>query len=384
MLIGWTEDGDVLFYSDRGLTEGVWRVPLANGRAVGDPVQVAGDLWGMEPMSIAGETLFYGVTTQVPRIHIQPLDLEANRLAGTPTPVEPHMRRSRAAAWSPDGLRVVYWVAHRDRGGQVSGRLVLRSTTGGDPIDITPPDLNVAGRARWSRDGRGLFLEARPLDGSESGLYYYDLEDGTSEFIFRAPPEINMRTGEVSSDGSTAYLLGNASDGGEALIRVDVDTGEQRELLSHPARSDAAPGILGMGLSPDEQQLAVWDLSDPVGERSLLVLPTDGGEPRLLLKVTSREDELDAACRGYRAPIWTPDGRYVLTTFRNVPAGQSIPPKPCRLHKIPVDGGEPIFVGDLPEYIGRWTLSPDGKRLALEMGETRGEIWMLQGISGHR
>ena len=87
---------------------------MRDGRPAGDATLVAGDLWGMEPIGVAGNSLFYGIQTQASRLHVVRLDLTRNRLSGTATPVEPQMRTSRFPAWSPDGLKLMYlvWVGH--------------------------------------------------------------------------------------------------------------------------------------------------------------------------------------------------------------------------------------------------------------------------------
>ncbi len=58
-----------------------------------------------------------------------------------------------------------------------------------------------------------------------------------------------------------------------------------------------------------------------------------------------------------------------------------MPSDACKLHKIPVEGGDPIFVGGIPQHTRLWALSADDTRLAIEMGQPRGEIWVVQGLS---
>jgi len=47
---------------------------------------------------------------------------------------------------------------------------------------------------------------------------------------------------------------------------------------------------------------------------------------------------------------------------------------------VPLEGGDPIFVGAIPKPGLPWALSPDDSRLAFSTGEDRGEIWILQGL----
>jgi dipeptidyl aminopeptidase/acylaminoacyl peptidase len=380
MVLGWMETGDLLFYSDRDLTEGVWRLPMRAGRASGDPVQVAGDLWGMEAIGLAGDMLLFGVQTETPRLHTVPLDLGRNRLLGSPVPVEQEVRPSRSPSWSLDGEKLMYWASVREPGGQ-GGRLVVRSTAGGGSIDVTPRDLQIRGRPRWSRDGRSVRVLGRQLDGSDEGLYSYNLEDGSSRLLFSLPPGF-VRRMEFTGDGPAVYAPGREADGSGVVVRFDLDSGDRVPLLTRPPRTDAAAPILGMGLSPDGETLALWESSDPAGAQILRLVPTSGGEGTVLLEIAFGDDVVKPRCEGARVPLWTPDGDHVLTVLRNLPADEPIPEHPCRLFKIPIDGGEPEFVGSLPEFSGEWALSPDGRRLAIGSGDNRGEIWMLHGVSG--
>ena len=69
---------------------------------------------------------------------------------------------------------------------------------------------------------------------------------------------------------------------------------------------------------------------------------------------------------------WTPDGKYLL-----VIDGKSI-------IRVPVSGGEPMKLVDLPvSGMIRWfRLHPDGSRILLDAGVSKGEIWMLKGLPG--
>jgi hypothetical protein len=113
-------------------------------------------------------------------------------------------------------------------------------------------------------------------------------------------------------------------------------------------------------------------------------MPADGGEPRTLLPVPDGNGTDYADCgRGGSWLAWTRDGKHLLTFLPTaLPQGGPAPSNPCKLYKVPVDGGEPIFLGATPPQRGPWALSPDGSRLAFEMGEDRGEIWILQGLEG--
>lgn len=384
LFLGWTDDGDVLVYSDRELTESVWRIPMQGGRPAGEPTRIAGDLWGMQPIGVAGDNLFYGVSTQAQRIQVVPLDLTRSELAGPPTPVEAEMRRSMNPAFSPDGSQFMYMVGER-RGGQIVNRLMLRSMAGGETREVTPDNLQLREFGRWSEDGRRVLIEA--VEDARVDWFAYTLETGATEHVLPrdALNGLEIRLVEYSSDWSTLYLAATDETAGTDGIRsVNVSTGEQRTLLARPSRPGPGPTFMGMALSPDDRRLAFVEWSEG-RMRSLKVVSTHGGEERTLLTESHAGVNYSEACRGLFSPLWTSDGRHLLITLSDSTAfGDKSSPNPCKLHKVPVDGGEPIFVGNIPQYGGKWTLSPDDRRLAITTGENRGEIWIMRGLSAGR
>jgi len=382
LLVGWTEDGNLLYFSDRDLTEGVWRVPMRDGRPAGDAALVAGDLWGMKPMGVAGNSLFYGIQTQAPRLHVVPLDLTRNRLSGTPTPVEPQMRASSFPAWSPDGLKLMYLVG----ADTPERRLMLRSTAGGETRDVTPGSLT-PGRdlIRWSEDGRKVLISGEERESGRSGFFAYTLATGEVEYVF-SPDEIaGMDVGweMFSRDWGTVYLAVRERDDGPAeVMRRDLATKDQRTLLARPGRLDGGQPIRRMFPSPDDRYLAFWELAEPDTARMLRVIFTAGGEPRTLLTVPSSDEAAGYPdCFDSYIVSWTSDGRHLLSFLRDsVPEGEPFSPNLCELYKVPVDGGDPIFVGAIPKPSLPWALSPDDNRLAFSLGEYRGEIWIMEGL----
>ena len=136
--------------------------------------------------------------------------------------------------------------------------------------------------------------------------------------------------------------------------------------------------------SPDDRFLAFWEVANPDTARTLKVIPADGGEPRSLLTMKSSRGILGyPKCFDSIIVPWTSDSRHVLVVLdEDVPEEEHSPSGLCRLYKVPVEGGEPIFVGAIPKPGTPWVLRPDDSRLALHLGEYRGEIWVLEGLAG--
>lgn len=384
-LVGWTQDGDVLFFSDRDLTEGVWRVPVRDdGRPAGDATLVVGDLWGMEPMGVAGNNLIYGIRTQAPRLHVVPLDLTRNSLSGTPTPVEQQMRESFFPSWSPDGLKFVYLVVAR----RPRARLMMRSTANSEIREITPRSLTVLeGVPRWSGDGRRLLLFGEDRDSGRPSFFAYTLATGEVAYVFSRDDLTGLDVQDVqwtmfSHDWETVYLaVEEHTDGRVSVLRIDLTTGDRRTVLTHPGLPGGGRPIGRTWPSPDDRLLAFWESAVSDTAHMLRVISADGGEPRTLLTVPWSDDANYPECSGSIFPLWTSDGQHLLTVLLDsVPEGDSVPFDRCGIYKVPVDGGNPIYLGAITEDHGPWALSPDDSRLAFSTGETRGEIWILQGL----
>src|SRR5205085_10636461 len=95
--------------------------------------------------------------------------------------------------------------------------------------------------------------------------------------------------------------------GGDALFRRDLTSGQITELYRYP--STGAFVNPNTAVSPDGQQLAVMLINVPAGYRSLALLPTTGGEPRILHSIKQPD------WYGGNAFAWTLDSKYILASY---------------------------------------------------------------------
>jgi Tol biopolymer transport system component len=125
--------------------------------------------------------------------------------------------------------------------------------------------------------------------------------------------------------------------------------------------------------SPDGRQLAfgllpVADLStalDPSSAATLVsVVPLDGAAPRTLFTGSGSGRLAGTA--------WTPDSRSVIAVNRPLNG------RPAEIQVLPVGGGAPRRLGVSLPGIQSVAVSPDGRRLAFESGETKQESWMTR------
>lgn len=370
LVLGWEPDGRaILFHSDRGLTEGVWRLPVVDGRVAGEPELLKGDLWGLEPIGVSQGSLYYGITTERTALYTVGLDLEGGRLVTPASAVEADPQRlSGAFAWSPDGRQLAY-IRGGLPGPNVNERqLVIRSLPGDRPRTMSLPILNVM-KLWWLPDGRGLIL-ASPAptwedDRAWRGLFRFDLEAGD-----HAPIEGSEGVpwfAALSRDLTVAYYTPWLGDPNHFLVR-DLQSGMDRELVRldtiwEDARAGGRPA-----LSPDDRWLAVsvTHLGEPRA-RALAIISTESGTVRELY----RRDFPTGISRSCGDLLWHPDGSHVIFGLPD-PASDG-----CTHFRISIEGGEPTPILQLPAQ-RRSGLSPDGTRLAYQHGEWRGEIWVMQ------
>lgn len=379
-LVGWTTDGRLLLASDRELTEGVWRVTLRDGRPVGEPELVKGDLWGIQPIGMAGDVVFYGIDTQVRQVHTVGISLDDRRLVGSLRPVESSMRRSEMPAWSHDGRRLAYRAITTSRGGNDQEFLVIRSTSG-----EAAQQVGSFARIRdvqWSATDRELHVMGEmPEHERKRNWLELDLATGEVSVVKTADEVAGCRGPSFHADDRRAVCVYmNQDTWHRQVVEYDLESGDRKVLWELPEGPTDPVRFARLSLSPDGTRIAFWehDRRGPETLWTLHVLPSAGGESTELFSFERPRIEY-ASCSGTDLPVWTPDGTQLLISVPEVVReGEDPGPEPCHVHLVPVDGGSPVEIGVLPEH-SHWALSPDGTRLAMVAGEPRGEIWVLEG-----
>jgi Tol biopolymer transport system component len=379
LLMDWMPDGlSILFHSDRGLTEGIWMVPVADGRPAGEPVLLKGGVHDVEPLGFASDAFLFGVTTKMAQVHTAGIDLVANRIVTPPAPVEdPSLGQSAANLWSTDGRYLVYG---RQRGQSgADGELVIRSTAGDEVRIFDKPLEYVSRHLGLSADGRFLFMTGRETDGDEGGVFRVDLESGEAEAVLLDDelPGRGPRWFALSADGRTLYYSWRAE---KPEGETDVDPYRQgpytlvaRNLKDGTEAAIGEVEALGaMRVSPDGSMLVLGTREFETRSSALAVVPAAGGEIRELYRA---EPPLAVEVN---ALAWTPDGEHLLFQMWDADANEST------LWKIAASGGEPIAVTGTPEQLefGNLQLSPDGTRIAFRGGDWEGEIWRIDNLPG--
>ena len=187
--------------------------------------------------------------------------------------------------------------------------------------------------------------------------------------------EIDIGGPALSPDGRQAVIVRSTRNYDEnrydqTLILVDVASGTQRELTPH------RPGVGGPIWSPSGHWLAFADDAADGDGRQVFILPMTGGEAR---QVTHAAD-------GVASYDWSADGQAIFYTTRDsiVPrTGEErhnrsfevglnsyltrSAPRSRHLWRVPVAGGDPQRLTSGSEHIDAFSVSPDGRTVALEV-----------------
>jgi Tol biopolymer transport system component len=416
-MVGWSPDGQWLLYrSDRTGTVDLWAIGVANGKPQGEPQRVKANLganfhaFGWAPNG----ALYYWTSTDTRpsfSVYTATLDRSNGAFVSAPLPsTRGYQENISSPVWSPDGTRIAYLSALRDRQFGRPDELIIR-TSSGTTREIPLKQLIVIGIAAWTPDGQSVILSVLGGGDVRTGIYRANVETGevsrvgTTEVplvsdvawlpdgrsflaliegpkepgIYRIDAQSGAMTMLVSSganrspgslsnprlapDGRTVYYRrAEPPNSGEAtFIARDLATGNEREVI--PTRA-----VQSLNLSPDGQYIATPGIDPASNSRVVLLVPSAGGQPRELARVPSgvKPEDVGKLNRGQILSVlaWDPDGRSMLVR-KYVRDGQQ-----DELFVLSLDGqqsGKTLIPRTLPQGV---SLSPDRRQMVYTVRET--------------
>ncbi len=308
----WPGGQHLVFSSDHGGRDELWRVALADGR-----IDRLGITDAVSP-DVAGETLVYqGLQWRTALVALALGDgAPAGVAAEAATPgTEADARvltassgRDLVAAASPDGEQLAF-VSDRDG----SRELWLRDAEGGIRR-LTAHRGPVLDRPSWSPDGRRVLYIVR--DAEQHAVWEYQLDTGATVEV--AGPLRSIREALYAEDGRSLWLVAldardwtlMACPRGEAATCLPASTGRQAFRAER-----LGPGELLLASSAGELQRVAE--RDPATTLERYELPINDGwsvqRGRLwLLSVDGRQPRLEA----WRLGADAPDARWTLGSAR--------------------------------------------------------------------
>jgi Tol biopolymer transport system component len=352
-LVGWSPDQRwLLFTSDRSGSAGLWGIAFAGGHVQGMPILLKPDIGSIYSLGVTDTgTVLVHKTVNNRDVVIAPIDLAAGKLLGSPvTFTQGAIEGSKNPMWSADGKYLAYPVPCR-----VGTRCMAIRTVATGEVRLTARTLSDVNAANWAPDGRSIVARGRDAQGKFK-IYRIDVQSGEATVLIDGDGLDNGP--QWSADGKKVYF-------GRSGITYerDLGSGAERVLFDGPVSYR----------SPDGRFILSKPSIPPNKPNTLLLIPLAGGQPRELLRLTAPE---------VIAPsneMWLPDSSAVIITkgigerreLWLVPISGSAPRKLDIDTNIWLDGN--IGGGDFS-----FSLSPDGSRIAFQMGKAVSEVWALE------
>jgi len=277
----WTADSrEIVFSSNRAAATGLWRVSAAGST----PRPVAGPMGEARWPSISarGNTLVY--EQGLSKFDIWRLDLkDTKHHEGPPSALVTEKGNKMRPELSPDGKKIAF----------ESNRLgfwdIWTCNVDGANCDrITSLD-GVAGRARWSPNGRYIAFEFHPKERGE--IYMVELPGGIPHLVPTIPGADNLSP-SWSRDGNWLYFASKRGNEPFQLWRMPAQGGLPSQLTHNG------------GISPVESPDGRFLYYSKYEQGGVWRMPLEGGE----------ESQVLSDAGGYDWPNWavTPNGIYFL------------------------------------------------------------------------
>jgi Tol biopolymer transport system component/DNA-binding winged helix-turn-helix (wHTH) protein len=217
--LAWTSDGaEILFSSDRGGVETLWRIYATGGTP--RPVAGAGAGASSPAVSPKGNLLAYEHSLRKDGVWRLALR-DPKHDQGVPVQVISAKGLNERPAFAPDGKKFAF---ESDRFGYSD--IWFCDSDGSNCGQLTSLH-GVAGAARWSPDGRYIAFEFRPKDHSE--VFVVEVPGGRPRLLSTLPGSDNGGP-NWSRDGKWIYFYSDKGDGPFQLWKVPFQGGRPIQI----------------------------------------------------------------------------------------------------------------------------------------------------------
>jgi Tol biopolymer transport system component len=362
VLIGWSPDGrQVLFTSDRTGSIGIWTVHVSDGKAMGTPEFVRGNMGNIQPLGMTRDgKLYYGISTGSSDVFVASIDPATGKVLAPPAKaIRKYETFNSTPDWSPDGQ---FLVCRSSRGKMTNEPpvLLIRSMQTNEVRELipkTPGGRLMSYYLRWSPDGSSFLGIGRDEKENVGALLSVDTRTGEAKVVARADSGVdgkgNIIAPDWSPDGKYIYFIRIGNEF-RRVLKFELETGVEKEIYRFPKAS----GPFWLASSPDGRHLAVK------ADRKIRILSLDGAESR----------ELTEAYSG-TVLAWMPDGKNILYA-KDFEGSQGA----VELWCVPAAGGEPQKAGLSMSHLSILRVSPDGKHIAFTASEQpeKSEVWVME------
>jgi Tol biopolymer transport system component len=350
-VMGWSPDGTrLLFSSDRTGSVSLWALPFADGKVQGEPEMVRPDIGASISLGLTASGALYVYKRVSTRdMAIAPIDVEAGKLLGPPVSFsQGFVEGALYPQWSPDSKYLAYPACN-------NSCIAIRTVATGQ-VRVLPTVLHAAQTPNWSPDGRSLLVHGSDLR-ERQGIFEIDAQSGELTAVILSDGIAALV--QFAPDGRKVYFNRNG-----VLVERNTASGAERDVYR-----DAAGGGT---LSPDGKYFAVARMDPSTKTAGLLLVPVAGDQPRELLRLMPPE--------GFGwGHVWTPDSAAVIFdkntgTRRELWLVSIAGDKP---RKLDIDPDIWLKGSGVKGQQG-FSLSPDGRSIAFQMGKAVNEVWALE------
>lgn len=357
-VVGWTPDGKgLLFRSDRKGSPDLWYLTVSGGTAQDSPRLIKPG-FAAHPMGITSRgELYYGFGGTEYDVYVVDVGPKQGETRPAVTKIAlPNQGQNQYPDYSPDGRMMAYFTTPLGRGRIIS----IYSQDTGRVRELSPRLPNFM-LPRWiPPDGRALSVWGIDKEGGRA-IYKVDVQTGESVPIAQMNKDLTFRDVDVwGKDGKRIfYTAGLKSEEKRYVYVYDLEAGKHERLPGSPENA------CFIAVSPDGKWLA---FVNEHGKKSLRIMPTSGGEPREIHSFEHPDHVI--------TPAWSADGRSIY-----VPKLRDPQKNIWDLFRVPLDGGDVEKIELGLSWVRYLTVSPDGRHIAFSSSGTErkpSEVWVME------
>lgn len=364
-VIGWVPGRkEFLFISDRSGTWDLWSIKLADGKPTTQPKRIYVDIGEVSPIGFTQNgSCYFGFSRRNFNTYTVPFNSETGELKeGSGKSL---IGSNFWIKWSPDGQYLAY-IKENAKADNL-WQLIIQDLKTGEERKIAN-NLFLARMPCWSPDGMSILVQGSEknkfnTENYKGGIFVVDVKTGQTREVFLLSDQKYTRPEDDSSpisdmqwsyDGKSIFYLFFK----DMLVKRDLASGKEQILYENPNFER-----LVLNCSPDGKKL-LFGIKDPAINKSrLLTMSVEGGEMKELC--TPQESN------SFRYAKWSPDGKYVY--FSENSDGTS-------LWRIPAEGGTPQKIWHSKNDTDFFSISPDGKEMALGIQERTTEMRVIENL----
>jgi eukaryotic-like serine/threonine-protein kinase len=242
---------------------------------------------------------------------------------------------------SPDGRTVAFTI-----GSGANSNVYQMAIDGGQPVQLTSFDAALTKSPAWSPDGKRIAFSSN--QGGTAKVWLVNADGGGAKPL--------DKTDETDTNNYLAWSPSSdilyAKSGLHNLRRVNVDTQEERPILPEDSEGWL---VRKPTVSPDGKKIAIyWNREPAMGAWSITL-----------------EKFSETLLYPRLVPFgWSSDGNFIYG-FAD-PDGREI------LQKGLDDSKKPRSVITLPGTLYGGTVSPDGRKIIVSVGEEKSDVWLMK------